>query len=187
MALDHPQAVRALVAIDIVPTAEQWRRMNADGAFKSYHWLFLAQPHPMPETLISKDPVYYAEYTLKSWTRPRDLSPFSAEAMQHYRALLQSPDSVHAVCEDYRAGFTVDRELDEADLAAGRKITCPSFVLWASDYLNTKSATPLDLWRGWCTDVTGAAVVSGHFIAEENPEDALAALLPFLLANKDAK
>ena len=187
LALDHPEAVRALVPIDIVPTAEQWRRMNADGAFKSYHWAFLAQPHPMPERLIANEPVYYLEHTLKSWAKPRDLSPFSAEAMLHYRALLQSPDSVHAVCEDYRAGFTTDRNLDEADMAAGHKITCPTFVLWASDYLNTKAATPLDIWKTWCTNVNGAAVVSGHFIAEENPRDALAALLPFLLANKDAK
>jgi len=97
LALDHPEAVRALVPIDIVPTAEQWRRMNADGAFKSYHWLFLAQPHPMPETLINQEPVYYLEYTLKSWAKPRDLSPFSAEALQHYRALLQSPDSTRCL------------------------------------------------------------------------------------------
>ncbi len=175
LALDHPQAVRALVPIDIVPTAEQWRRMGAEGAIKSYHWAFLAQPHPMPETLIAGAPVHYLEHTLASWTRTRDLSPFSAKAMAHYRALLQAPASVHAVCEDYRAGATIDRRLDEADLAAGRRIACPTFVLWASDYLNTKAGTPLEVWRPWCTELTGAAVLSGHFLAEENPNDTLAA------------
>jgi haloacetate dehalogenase len=187
LALDHPEAVRALIPIDIVPTAEHWRRMNADGAIKSYHWAFLAQPHPMPETLIAGAPVHYLEHTLASWTRTRDLTPFSAEAMVHYRALLQSPASIHAVCEDYRAGATTDRRLDEADLAAGRKIACPTFVLWASDYLNTKAGTPLEVWRPWCTDLGGAAVLSGHFLAEENPADTLAALLPFLQAHRSTK
>jgi haloacetate dehalogenase len=186
LALDHPQAVRALVPIDIIPTSEMWRRTDATRAFKAYHWTFLAQPHPMPETLIAGAPVAYLEHTLKSWAKPRDLSPFSAEALEHYRALLQDPARIHAVCEDYRAGATIDRQLDEADMAAGRKIACPTFVLWASDYLDTSLASPLDIWRNWCTRVGGGDVISGHFIAEENPKDALASLLPFLLSHKDA-
>ena len=121
LALDHPEAVSALIPVDILPTAEVWRRTTAESVLKSYHWAFLAQPHPMPETLIGKDPVYYLEYTLKSWAKPRDLSPFSAGALAHYRALLTDPARVHAVCEDYRAGATIDRRLDEADLAAGHK------------------------------------------------------------------
>jgi haloacetate dehalogenase len=89
LALDHPEAVRALIPIDIYPTAEVWRRMTAERAIGGYHWQFLAQPYPLPETLIGKDPVYYLEHTLKSWAGPRDLSPFSAEALAHYRALLK--------------------------------------------------------------------------------------------------
>jgi haloacetate dehalogenase len=125
LALDHPKAVRALIPIDILPTAEVWRRMTAERAVSGYHWQFLAQPYPLPEALIGKDPVYYLEHTLKSWAGPRDLSPFSAEALAHYRALLKETTRLHAVCEDYRAGAGIDRQLDEADLAAGRKIACP--------------------------------------------------------------
>jgi haloacetate dehalogenase len=177
LALDHPEAVSALIPIDILPTAEVWRRTTAESMLKSYHWAFLAQPAPMPETLIGKDPVYYLEYTLRSWAKPRDLSPFSAEALGHYRALLRDPARVHAVCEDYRAGAGIDRQLDEADLAAGRKIACPTFLLWARSYL---PGDPLEVWRGWCTNISGASVDSGHFLAEENPQDTLAALVPFL-------
>ena len=180
LALDFPAAVSALVLLDILPTAEVWARMRADSAIKSYHWAFLAQPRPMPETMISKDPVYYLEHTLKSWCKPRDLSPFSPEALAHYRALMSDPRRVHAMCEDYRAGATIDRRLDEADLAAARKITCPTFVLWGSDYLGKGAAPPLDVWRRWCTDVTGAEIDSGHFLADENPGATLAALIPFL-------
>jgi len=179
LALDHPEAVRALVPVDIIPTGEAWRRASAEWALKTYHWAFLAQPHPLPETMISRDPVMYLEHTLKSWAGPRDLTPFAPEALAHYRALLADPACVHAVCEDYRAGASIDRQLDDADLAAGRKIACPTFVLWASNYL---AVGPLEVWRAWCTDLSGAAVTSGHFLAEENPEGTLAALLPFLLA-----
>ena len=80
-------------------------------------------------------------------------------------------------------------QLDEADLAAGRKIACPTFVLWGSDYLGRGGANPLEVWRAWCTNVDGAAVKSGHFLAEENPKATLAALLPFLLPSggRDAR
>ena len=183
LALDHPDTVAALIPVDILPTAEVWRRTSAESMLKSYHWAFLAQPHPMPETLIGKDPVFYLEHTLKSWAKPRDLSPFAPEALEHYRALLTDPARIHAVCEDYRAGATIDRDLDDADQAAGRKITCPTFVLWADSYL---ASGPLPIWQDWCTDVTGAAVDSGHFLAEENPAATLAALVPFLLANRDS-
>jgi haloacetate dehalogenase len=180
LALDHPEAVAALIPVDILPTAEVWRRITAERALRSYHWAFLAQPHPLPETLISQDPVYYIEHTLKSWAGPRDLTPFSPEALSHYRALMKDGTRVHAMCEDYRAGATLDRQHDEADLAAGRKITCPTFALWATDYLGKGSVEPLEVWKSWCTDLTGAAVSSGHFLAEENPKDTLAALLSFL-------
>ena len=185
LALDHPQAVSALIPVDILPTGEVWRRITAERAVSSYHWAFLAQPHPLPETLIGREPVYYLEHTLRSWAGTHDLSPFSAEALAHYRALLKDPARVHAVCEDYRAGATVDRRNDDADHAAGPKITCPTFVLWAKDYLGHGNADPLEVWRGWCTDVAGAAIQSGHFLAEENPEDTLAALLPFIKARRD--
>jgi len=183
LALDHPEAVTALVPVDIIPTGEVWRRASAEWAIKTYHWSFLAQPHPLPETLIGKDPVYYAEHTLKSWAKARDLSPFAPEALAHYRALLQDPARVHAVCEDYHAGAGIDRRLDDADLAAGRRIGCPTLVLYASDYL---AGSPLDAWRTWCTNLDGAAVASGHFLAEENPKDTLDALIPFLTANARA-
>lgn len=177
LALDHPEAVSALIPVDIIPTGEVWRRTTTESMLKSYHWAFLAQPQPMPETMIGKDPVYYLEYTLKSWAKARDLSPFTVETLAHYRALLQDPARIHAVCEDYRAGATIDRRLDEADMAAGRKIACPTFVLWARSYL---AGDPLAVWGGWCTSVTGASIDSGHFLAEENPKDTLGALVPFL-------
>ena len=180
LALDHPEAIEALIPVDIIPTGEAWRRANAEWALRAYHWPFLAQPHPLPETLIGKDPVYYLEHTLKSWARSRDLSPFSPGALEHYRAPMRDPARVHAMCEDYRAGASIDRALDNADTAAGRRIACPTLVLYASHYL---PGGPVDVWRTWCSELSGAAVDSGHFLAEENPQGTLAALIPFLEAH----
>jgi haloacetate dehalogenase len=183
LALDHPEAVAALIPVDIIPTGEVWRRITAVSAVRGYHWQFLAQPYPLPETLIGKDPVYYLEHTLKSWAGPRDLAPFSPAAMAHYRALMQNTASVHAVCEDYRAGAGIDRILDEADLSAGRKIACPTLLVHGSHLPTGPAGTPLDIWRSWCTNVEAAIVAAGHFLAEENPEATLTALIPFLAAN----
>jgi pimeloyl-ACP methyl ester carboxylesterase len=90
---------------------------------------------------------------------------------------------VHAICEDYRAGAGIDRQLDEADLQNGRKITCPTLGVGGSDYLGKRGADPLQVWRGWCSDLAGAEIDSGHFLAEENPEATVAAMLPFLAAH----
>jgi haloacetate dehalogenase len=180
MALDHPGAVTRLLALDIVMTAQVWRGMDQAVAIKSYHWPFLAQPHPLPETLINANPAFYADWTLASWTRPRNLSCFAPAALERYRALLADPARVRAVCEDYRAGATVDRELDEGDLAAGRRIACPMLALWGSDYVGRGAASPLALWREIADDVSGEAIEAGHFLAEEAPEATVSAMLAFL-------
>jgi haloacetate dehalogenase len=180
LALDHPESVAALIAVDILPTVEVWARMTAVSALSAYHWLFLAQPYPLPETLIAAAPAYYVEHTLRSWTRDRTLACFAPAALAQYRTLLRASERIHAACEDYRAGATTDRMADEADRNDGRKITCPTLVLWGSDYVGKGIADPLEVWRAWCTDVRGEEIVSGHFLAEENPDATLAALRPFL-------
>ena len=126
LALDHPEAVAALIPVDIIPTGEVWRRANAEWALRAYHWPFLAQPHPLPETLIGKDSGLLSRAHARRAGPGRATSRRSRRRRwQHYRALLQDPARVHAVCEDYRAGATIDRALDDADIAAGRKIGCP--------------------------------------------------------------
>lgn len=180
LALDHPAAVDRLVVLDILPTAEVWARMTSTSAMAGYHWPFLAQPYPIPETLIGGAPRLYADHTLRGWTKGKSLDVIDGAALNHYRALLADPARVHAVCEDYRAGYHVDRSIDEADRAAGRRIDAPTLVLWGSDYVGKGSADPLAIWRDWARDVAGRQIESGHFLAEENPQETLEALLPFL-------
>ncbi len=180
MALDHPGNVSCLAVLDIVPTHAMWHNFTVRLAMKTYHWLFLAQPHPLPEMLIEQNPVGYLDYTLASWTKAKDLSAFSAEALAEYRMHYATPEHIHATCNDYRAGATYDLAADEADVAAGRKIACPMLALWGSAGIPSETDSPLAKWRDWCAHVEGRAIDSGHFIAEENPAETLAALMPFL-------
>jgi haloacetate dehalogenase len=182
LALDTPEAINQVILLDIIATLDNWERMRWTSALKAYHWPFLAQPAPFPETLISANPVYYLEHTLASWTRDGTLSCFDPGALEHYRAMVRQPERIRAMCEDYRAGATFDREADLADRDVGRKIKAPVLVLWSSDYLNASKGSfdPRVVWREWADDVTGREINSGHFLAEENPDDTAAAIRSFL-------
>lgn len=180
MALDHPAAVTCLTVLDIVPTHAMWHKFTVRLAMKTYHWLFLAQPNPLPEMLIERAPVNYLDYTIASWTKSKDLSSFSESALAEYRMHYATPEHIHATCNDYRAGATFDLAADEADAAAGRKIACPTLALWGTAGIPSETDGPLETWRDWCHKVEGHGVDSGHFIPEENPQALLASLLPFL-------
>ena len=183
MALEHAAAVTCLSVLDIVPTHAMWHNFTVKLAMKTYHWLFLAQPNPLPEMLIERAPVSFLDYTLASWTKSRDLSSFAPDALAEYRLHYATPEHIHATCNDYRAGATCDLAADEEDFAASRKITCPTLALWGTAGIPSETDSPLETWRSWCENVEGHGIESGHFVAEENPEAVLDSLLPFLRAH----
>ncbi len=180
LALDHPERPTRLVLLDIIPTYDMWHRPSLQSAMRSFHWTFLAQPAPMPEKMIGTDPIFWLENKLKRWNGTGELSVFAPEALVHYRDFFTKPERIHATCEDYRAGATYDLKADEEDRAAGRKITCPVLALWGSKGIPRATAGPLAVWQDWCSNVQGAPIESGHFLAEENPGATLAAVMPFL-------
>jgi haloacetate dehalogenase len=181
MTLDQPGRISRLAVLDIVPTQAMWSGLTPGLAMKAYHWLFLAQPHPLPETMIGKDPDFYLNWTMSSWAGGHDLAAFDHRALAQYRAAFRSPDRIRSACEDYRAGQTLDLADDQADVDAGKTIGVPVLALWGDAGFPGKTSGPLAIWRQWARDVTGAAVPSGHFLAEENPQATLTHLLPFLL------
>ncbi len=175
LALDHPDAVRRLAVLDIVPTGEVWARADARFAMGYWHWPFLAQRRGVPETLIGADP----EYFFFEAHMP-GLADFCApEALAEYRAFARQPSVIHAICEDYRAGAGYDRRLDAADQAAGRTIACPTLALWGDVGAVGAWYDVLEVWRAWAPDIRGHAVASGHFIPEENPAATMKALRDF--------
>jgi haloacetate dehalogenase len=176
LALDHPDRVTRLAALDIVPTLDAWQRLtDRAGALRTYHWLFLAQPPPLPERLIGGDPEFYLRHLLERWAGREDaLDP---AAVAEYARHFAKPAVIEATCEDYRAGASVDVEHDRADYEAGRRIECPVLVVWGRRYL--AAASPLAVWRSWAVDAREVALDCGHFVAEEQPEACAAALLEF--------
>jgi haloacetate dehalogenase len=182
LALDHPGRLDRLAVLDIVPTYAMWHGMDRRLAYRVWHWTFLALPYPFPETVIGKDPVAFFDWKTASGTKAKNLSVFDARALAHYRAFFQDPSRIHATCEDYRAGRTTDLAIDEADRAAGKKITCPLLAIWGATGIPSETDGPLATWREWANDVRGFAIDSGHYLPEENPEATAAALLEFFAA-----
>jgi len=180
LALDHPERIERLALLDILPTFQVWRDIDA-GRQPARHWKFLARPEPEPETEIARDPTSYVNGLLTAWNRQKSLAVFDPGALIHYHASASEPARIHAFCEDYRAGASLDVEADKADLESGRKIDCPVLVLTGQFYLAGGEAAALAAWRdSFAPQATSASVTSGHFLAEEAPEATVAALTRFL-------
>ncbi|MDQ6834703.1 MAG: alpha/beta hydrolase [Actinomycetota bacterium] len=179
MALDAPAAVSRLAVLDIVPTAELWSRADASLALGYWHWGFLAQPAPLPEALILGAPdgfwVAVQRMGIKADAR------YPEEVIAAYRAQLTEPDAVAAMCEDYRAGATIDRQLDEQDRGQ-RTIDCAVRVLWGAEgALPRFYEDPLTLWRPYAADLSGASIPdASHFLVEDEPHAVAADLRQFL-------
>jgi haloacetate dehalogenase len=181
MALDHPDRVSALAVLDIVPTAEVWARADALLALGYWHWGFLAQPPPLPERLISGDPDAFFEHHVRRLGIALEPGRYPDEVMAEYRRMLDDPGIVEAMCEDYRAGATIDRALDEAD--RGRQIDCPVLALWGRrGALELFYGDVLEVWRPWASDLRGHGVDASHFLVEDAPEEVAAELIAFLRA-----
>ena len=178
LTLDHPDRVTQLAVLNIIPTLDTFELMGYKDAISTYHWYFLAQPYPLPEKLIGSDPEFYLRHTVSSWTdNPQPIAP---EAMDEYLRCFRKESVINAACEDYRAGASVDIELDREDRDAGNRIQCPVLVLFGEHGSGTTGVpSPLDVWRQWAQNVTGFGLDCGHFLMEEAPEETAEALKNF--------
>jgi haloacetate dehalogenase len=174
MALDHPDSVQKLVVLDIVPTYKVFHTVTKELATSNFHWFFLIQPEPLPETMIGNS----AEYWLKSRFTALPSDAISREAFAEYLRSFRTPEMIHATCEDYRASASIDMAHDEADLQ--RKINCPVLALWAEKGAMHRQYKVLDTWKERASNVAGKALPSSHFIAEEIPDTLLSELGNFL-------
>ncbi len=176
MALDHPARVDKAAVLDICPTLAMYERTDMSFAAAYYHWFFLIQPYDLPERLIGADPDFYLEHKMGGFGSESKV--FAPEALAAYKRCFRDPATIHATCEDYRAAAGIDLDHDRADLE--RKIDCPLLVLWGSRGVVGRLYDVLGLWRERAREVTGRALDCGHYLAEEDPDDTLAALAAFL-------
>ena len=182
LALDHPEAIVRLAVLDILPIDIAWARADARLALGYWPWSLLAQPAPLPETILSGSADVIVDNALGGWGSPRDV--FADETRQAYVTALRDPAHARAVCEEYRAATGIDIEHDRADRIAGRKIACPVLALWgAHGPLDSwYPEGPLALWRQLADNVSGHAVDGGHFFPEAAPQRTAALLGAFFKA-----
>jgi haloacetate dehalogenase len=175
MALDHPDAVERLAVLNVIPTADQFERMDADTALGYWPFIFLAQPPPLAERVIAASAEFLLREILESW--PADPAAISAKATQEYLRGFNE-QTIPGICSEYRASFHLDRRMDAEDREAGRRIACPVLVHWGSE--EAQMADSLEVWSRWAGNVEGGPLPSGHFIPEEAPEELTASLRRFL-------
>jgi haloacetate dehalogenase len=181
LALDHPERVHRTAVLDVIPTEEAWQRADARFALAFWPWSLLAQAEPLPERLLAAAPEAIVDDALSGWGSSPTV--FSPDVRAAYIEPLRHPARVHAICEEYRAAATCDREHDQSDRRAGHRIESPVLALWSGKGpLNAwyaKEGGPLALWRSWADDVEGRPVDAGHFFPEEIPDETADALARF--------
>jgi pimeloyl-ACP methyl ester carboxylesterase len=181
LCVDFPARVRATVLLDICPTLAMYTATDFTFARAYYHWFLLIQDAPLPETLISGSPRRFLELAMGG-RQGEGLAIFHPEALAYYTAVVEDPAAVHAMCNDYRAGATLDLDEQRADLAAGRLVQCPLMVLWGKHGIIEKCFDALKEWRAVAGEgvvVKGHSVESGHYIPEQRPDDVVDAVLEF--------
>jgi haloacetate dehalogenase len=181
MALDYPDRIERLALLDVIPTGEAFRRADARFALAFWPWSLLAQPEPLPERLLMADPEIVVDDALGGWGSER--TSFPPQVRAAYITALRDPDTVHAICEEYRAAATLDCAQDTEDQCAGRRIACPVLALWSAgsglDTWYAEAGGPLGIWSKWAAAVTGRPMAGGHFFPEQNATETIAELRAF--------
>ena len=178
LAVNHPDRVKKLCVLDIGPTLAMYEGTDMAFAQAYYHWFFLIQPYPMPETMIGADPDFFLKAKISSWAKLDN--PFTDEALHSYLEAFRNPETIHASCEDYRAAASIDLDHAREDLANGRNIQCPVLSLWGARGFAAKSYDLIKTWEAVSdAPVKGIGMDCGHFVPEECPAETTTALLDF--------
>jgi haloacetate dehalogenase len=161
LCLDYPDRVMKLCLLDAVPTYYEWTHVDKTSAVRRWHWAFMAQPEPFPETLMSAVP---AEWFLG--IRGKEVMPSKAVFDEYVRCFTKK--TITGACRDYRAGATIDFEMDSAD--KDRKIGMPVLLIWGT-HGALVGLDPATLWRQFASDLVDTpSLPSAHHIQEDAPD-----------------
>lgn len=176
MALDAPERIARMALLDIVPTELILNHLTHRVARAYYHWFFLSQPAPFPETLIGADPDYYYESCLLGWGAAK-LTDFAHDQLSAYRKAWRDPTCIAGMCHDYRAAIDLDLALDEADLT--RRVTAPTLIGWGRDGAMGRAYDVAATWAHRIETITPAPLPGGHFLIDSHPKEVTAALATY--------
>jgi haloacetate dehalogenase len=167
--------------LDIIPQHHLLNNVTRAWGTFSWHWFFNIQPYDLPERLMGQDPEYFIRKKLAK--TEQGLSFFDPAALADYIRCFRDPATIHAICEDYRATFGVDLDMDTVDFAAGRRIECPVLLLWGATGGVGRNHNSMQIWPRYAADIRGAkALPCGHYLSEESPEETYAELRAFFAA-----
>jgi haloacetate dehalogenase len=180
MCLDHPHQVIRAAILDIIPQHHLLNNITRQWSTFSWHWFFNIQPYDLPERMMGADPDWFIEKKLAK--TKQGLSFFDPQALAEYKRCFRNPETIHAICEDYRATFGVDLTMDGRDFDAGRKIGCPVLLLWGATGGVGRNHKPAEVWARYASNiVTAKALPCGHYLSEEAPAETIAALREFFV------
>lgn len=177
LAVDHPNAVKRMMLLDISPTLTMYEQTSMEFARAYWWWFFLIQPAPFPEAMIAAAPETFLQKKI-GWGHA-GLSAFTPETYAAYLAHVSDPATMYAMCEDYRAAASIDLEHDRADRAAGKNVTCSIHVIWGEHGVVNRCFKPIEDWRQVADDVRGGTLPCGHYVPEEVPEALLVEMRAF--------
>ncbi|UKZ66254.1 uncharacterized protein TrAtP1_007428 [Trichoderma atroviride] len=180
LCVDYPDRVRKAIFLDICPTLAMYTVKNPNFAKMYWHWYFLIQPSPLPETLISASSRQFAELFMGG-RQASGLAIFDKESLGHYVSHLGDPETIHSMCQDYRASANLDLDEAREDIKLGRLIKNPLRVLWARHGVIGKHFHAIQEWKAVSdAEVDGHDVDSGHYLPENVPDEVVSNILEFL-------
>jgi haloacetate dehalogenase len=163
LSVDYPENILKVVFLDICPTLVMYAKANKQFAETYYHWFWLTQPAPFPENMISSNPLEVANQFLGGPDCSL-LKIYEPEALEAYYKLFDNPAIVHAMCEEYRAGGTIDLVDASADVAAARQVKCLILVLWGRGGMVGRTYDAIEEWKAVSEtgDLRGEQVGCSH-------------------------
>ena len=179
LALNYSKNVIKMILLDIIPTIEHFERTDMEFAMGYYHWFWLAQRSPVPESVINKAPEeWFFAHTSRE---KKDKDFFHPMALSDYLECIKNPETINAICEDYRAAATIDMIDDKKSRDDNIKINVPLLILWGNKGKLEQWYQTLSIWKKYCSkEVKGNAINSGHYLAEENPGEVIESIKNFL-------
>jgi haloacetate dehalogenase len=165
MTLDHPDVVTKVCVIDIIPTYYLYTHVTIEFVQAYFHWFNYLRAAPGPEN------------ELLAQAEARRASVTGEVPLEYFRTTSRK-ENIHAMCEDYRAGASIDLKHDAADL--DKKIKAPLMTIWGERGPMARIYDVLKIWKERGTNVTGKGLPAGHFVPEDAPEQLAAEIVSFV-------